>query len=201
MSLLPPPLFVQISLSSLGLSENSKNHPNTHQSITNSWRRWVLGPSSIGAQLEPFMQEPVSKSPAERKAGNQRWATSLTPGRFVKNKTIVLLLCYFLAFRWVLDGSSSLVLLCVIEMASFGWMSAIISARSEMEMVCCLDLLSFSSCLLRHQSCICASSIHIWRSFSCHRNCTQKFCVSPLCVRQRSSPHLFQTGTYHKWIR
>ena len=108
MSLLPPPLFVQISLSSLGLSENSKIHPNTHQSITNSWRRWVLGPSSIGAQLEPFMQEPVSKSPAERKAGNQRWATSLTPGRFVKNKTIVLLLCYFLAFRWVLDGSSSL---------------------------------------------------------------------------------------------
>ena len=95
----------------------------------------------------------------------------------------------------------TVVLLCVIEMASFGWMSAIISARSEMEMVCCLDLLSFSSCLLRHQSCICASSIHIWRSFSCHRNCTQKFCVSPLCVRQRSSPHLFQTGTYHKWIR
>ena len=74
----------------------------------------------------------------------------------------------------------TVVLLCVIEMASFGWMSAIISARSEMEMVCCLDLLSFSSCLLRHQSCI---------------------CVSPLCVRQRSSPHLFQTGTYHKWIR
>ena len=106
MSLLPPPLFVQISLSSLGLSENSKNHQNTHQSITN--RRWVLGPSSIGAQLEPFMQEPVSKSPAERKAGNQRWATSLTPGRFVKNKTIVLLLCYSLAFRGVLDGSSSL---------------------------------------------------------------------------------------------
>ena len=129
MSLLPPPLFVQISLSSLGLSENSKNHPNTHQSITNSWRRWVLGPSSIGAQLEPFMQEPVSKSPAERKAGNQRWATSLTPGRFVKNKTIVLLLCYFLAFRWVLDGSSSL-LCCSVW---FGWMSAIISARSEME--------------------------------------------------------------------
>ena len=91
----------------------------------------------------------------------------------------------------------TVVLLCVIEMASFGWMSAIISARSEMEMVCCLDLLSFLSCLLRHQSCICASSIHIWRSFSCHRNCTQKFCVSRLCVRQRFSPHLFQTGSNH----
>ena len=91
----------------------------------------------VGAQQHrcsmPFMQEPVSKSPAERKAGNQRWATCLTPGRFVKNKTIVFYAIFWLSGECWTVPHHCCAATAVIEMASFGWMSAIISARSAME--------------------------------------------------------------------
>ena len=42
-----------------GAEWKSKSHPKTYQQITNNYRGWLSVPNSIGAQLEPFTQEPA----------------------------------------------------------------------------------------------------------------------------------------------
>ena len=88
-------------------------------------------PNSIVAQLEPFTQEPVGKSKTARIDGNQRRRVmSSLPGRCVKNKVICSFPC-----KNLFEVSAGLLLvtvllLCVIEMASFGMLSMILMTRS-----------------------------------------------------------------------
>ena len=91
-------------------------------------------PNSISAQLEPFTQEPVGKSKTARIDGNQRRRVmSSLPGRCVKNKVICSFPC-----KNLFEASAGLLLvtfllLCVIEMASFGMLSMILMTRSGID--------------------------------------------------------------------
>ena len=91
-------------------------------------------PNSIGAQLERFTQEPVRKSKTARIYGNQRMRVmSFIPGRCVKENIICLLSC-----KTLFEVSAGLLLvtvllLCVVEMASFGMLSMILMTRSGID--------------------------------------------------------------------
>ena len=91
-------------------------------------------PNSTGAQLEPFTQEPVGKSKTARIDGNQRRRVmSSFPGRCVKNKVICLLSCKYLFQVSARLFLVTVLLLCVMEMASFGMLSMILMTRSGID--------------------------------------------------------------------